>query len=760
MAENKKSVSRPGEWKPGSFIPRVSFTAYEHSEYSIRLKVRFLFYLLISLLIGVLSTLCMDLYLHTSSSARINFIGIIAAQVTLFGVLLICLYFLRKGRFHIAAHLLTIATLTTIWGVMFIDRSEPIMQLDTVILICGVLSMLPIVVTKKVQAIIGYILANIGILFLLVMYKSVTANLSYVVCVEYLTDSIIALVFIGVVVYNNFSINSRSIEKAEADIKEREAAESALRISEHKYRVLIENLNEATVLIDKDEVIQFVNKKFTEKLGYKLDDIIGRTTFDTFVPEEQKELVHEANSLRKFGISSQYELTLINRDGEQIPFLVSGAPIKDGDEIFSGSIATLTDITERKKIEDSIRASEERFRLLIESSPFAISVTDITGKYLLINTEYSLEFGFSQEEVIGKTPIELGMWPTEAQMQAIYTGLSESGKIEHYETTKFDKNGTEIPIYFSSRLVTMNGEPVVLSSLVNMTEKKKAEQVLERYRENLEQLVKQRTEELSEANEELLSINNELLAQREELQNALAELHLAQNQLIEAEKMASVGILAAGIAHEINNPLNFILGGVAGIEDYIQESMPGQMEELAPLISGIKMGVERASKIVTSLNHFSRSTDALDENCDVHSVIDNCLIMLENTLKHRVKITRDYSDVRFFVKGNEGKLHQAILNILTNANQAIDDEGTIIIHTLPDGDNVRIEIIDTGEGISSAILDKIFDPFFTTKEPGHGTGLGLSITYNIIKEHCGKIFVSSETAIGTRVMILLPLIKE
>ena len=280
----------------------------------------------------------------------------------------------------------------------------------------------------------------------------------------------------------------------------------------------------------------------------------------------------------------------------------------------------------------------------------------------------------------------------------------------------------------------------------------------------LEQAVKEKTvevmaqkEALQVINSELSSSNNELLKQREELEETLDSLKKTQNQLIRSEKMASLGILAAGVAHEINNPLNFIQGGVFRLESYFNDRLSDHLDEVAPMFDGIQTGISRAEAIVASLNHYSRQDEYPRSTYNMHLIIDNCLTILQNEIKHRIEIEKKYTDETFSLYGNEGKLHQAILNILANSCQAIEEKGKISISTKVSNNRLELCISDTGSGISEDDLPKIFDPFFTTKEPGKGTGLGLAITYNIIMEHHGTIEIDSKKGKGTQILLGLPL---
>lgn len=265
------------------------------------------------------------------------------------------------------------------------------------------------------------------------------------------------------------------------------------------------------------------------------------------------------------------------------------------------------------------------------------------------------------------------------------------------------------------------------------------------------------SEEIAESNMALSILNQDLEKSNENLTEALKNLQKTQEQLIQSEKMASLGVLSSGVAHELNNPLNFIKGGVNALGIQLQNLDGDKQREVKTYIDIINEGVNRASVILKGLNHFSRQADHQNERCDIHKILDNCLVILNNNLKHKVVIEKDYSVDLVVITGNEGKLHQAFLNILSNAEQAITDEGTITIKTRASGSAISVSIADTGCGISKENLVKISDPFFTTKAPGVGTGLGLSIAYKIIETHGGKISVLSEQNIGTEFLISLPL---
>lgn len=285
---------------------------------------------------------------------------------------------------------------------------------------------------------------------------------------------------------------------------------------------------------------------------------------------------------------------------------------------------------------------------------------------------------------------------------------------------------------------------------------------LHEHKENLEYLVSERTGELENAYEELKLLNDELikhneivLRQKDDIEKTMSHLKTVQSQLIQSEKMATLGILTAGVAHEINNPLNYIIGAYYGLDDYINEQMDNKDEPLAYLES-IKEGVGKIAKIVKGLHHFSNNNEELNDDCNMNTIINNCLVMLKNKLNENIKIVTNFNDDDAHFSGNLGKLHQAILNILNNSVEAIKNEGEISINSEADENSIYLSITDNGPGIKKEYLNMITDPFFTTKEPGEGTGLGLYIAFNIIKEHNGKMDFESEVGKGTKIRISLP----
>jgi signal transduction histidine kinase len=278
-----------------------------------------------------------------------------------------------------------------------------------------------------------------------------------------------------------------------------------------------------------------------------------------------------------------------------------------------------------------------------------------------------------------------------------------------------------------------------------------------RIKKMLNRSLNEQSFELTRLNKELNSSNDELRAQQEILKASLESLKNTQDQLIQTEKMASLGLLAADVAVEINNPLDHMQEGILALETYFKHRQKDQPNEITNFIEAIQEGVIRAAAIVNSMNEYSHEDDLSREMCDIRTIIENCLLMLQNETKDRIEIKKDYSIITNFLLCKQGKMNRALFNILTNAVDSIELQGIITISTMIENNSMIISIKDTGCGIPKEDLPKIFDPFFTTKDPGKGTGLGLSTCFNTIKEHQGTINVESEPGKGTTVRIILPL---
>lgn len=294
---------------------------------------------------------------------------------------------------------------------------------------------------------------------------------------------------------------------------------------------------------------------------------------------------------------------------------------------------------------------------------------------------------------------------------------------------------------------------------------------------------------------DLLRAMEERVAQRNnELAHAYDSLKASQAQLVQSEKMASLGQMVAGVAHEINTPLGYVRNNVEviretllGARDFVDDGrqllelladddadetalsnllmrQEQRIRELDPahvfgdideLCNDSLYGIEQIDELVRSLKDFSRVDQALVDDVAINSCIDNALTIGRNALKHKVEVIRQLGEVPT-IRCAPSQINQVLLNLLTNAAQAIDDQGKILIKSWADDTHVYASVEDNGRGIPEEILPSIFDPFFTTKPLGQGTGLGLAISYQIIQRHGGSIRVNSRAGVGTKFLISLP----
>ncbi|MCW3785635.1 YfiR/HmsC family protein [Plebeiibacterium sediminum] len=321
--------------------------------------------------------------------------------------------------------------------------------------------------------------------------------------------------------------------------------------------------------------------------------------------------------------------------------------------------------------------------------------------------------------------------------------------------------------------------------LISYRDKKKKNALLKKQKSEIEEQY-----DILKKNKNLIeSMMDELGDKNEELETTLEENKRIQNKLVQSEKMASLGVLSAGIAHEINNPINFVYAGINSLlrdfEDiepvinevskidiekdnlrekieYIQKLkeenyFDDAMEAIPDIIGDIKLGADRTAEIVKGLRNFTRMDKDTYENLDINNGLDTSLLLLKNKYKDRIEIIKNYDPELPQLLCYPGKINQAFLNILSNAVDAIKEKGTIWIATKATEESIDISIKDSGIGIPRDMQTRIFDPFFTTKAVGEGTGLGLSITFGIIEEHFGTIDVSSAPDTGSEFIIRLPL---
>jgi PAS domain S-box-containing protein len=445
---------------------------------------------------------------------------------------------------------------------------------------------------------------------------------------------------------------------------------------------------------------------------------------------------------------------------------------------------------------DALRRSEAKFRGLADTMASAVLVHN-EGKILYANRYVEALTGFSQKELRNMHFTEVihpeSLPLIEARAQARHAGTPLAPLCELRLNTR---DGRECWVELSAGMVEFDGAPAVIGTFTEITARRAAEEALRRAHDELEQLVEKRTSQLLAATQEMerdierrRTAEAEMTERNTQLAVLNQKLNEAQGQLMQSEKLASIGQLAAGVAHEINNPIGYVHSNLGSLEKYIEAALamldayagaeaaiadPGVLaqlqqikqerelaylrEDLPTLLAESKEGITRVRKIVQDLKDFSRADTAQTwEPADLHHCLDSTLSVVWNELKYKAEVIKEYGEPPE-VECVASQLNQVFMNLMVNAAHAIEGpRGRITLRTGVAAGNAWIEVSDTGKGIPPENLGRIFDPFFTTKPVGKGTGLGLSLAYGIVQKHHGKIEVASEVGVGTTFRVVLPI---
>ena len=497
------------------------------------------------------------------------------------------------------------------------------------------------------------------------------------------------------------------------DITDRKKFEKVLKDSEEKLRNLFERVRHGLFISAKEGKFLDCNQALLDMLEYPTKEEFLKIDIaqDLYTNPQDRKTFQER--IRKEGYVKDMEVEFRKKNGGKITVLLTAYPIKDEKGKVVGYQGINLDISERKRIENKLREANEFFMNLIESSVDGIIAADMKGDIFIFNKGAEALTGYNAEEVIGKLHITK-IYPEgvakEIMKKLRSTEYGGVGKFIPSQLKVLNKFGEEIHVQLSAALI-YDGKGQEIASVGIFTD----------------------------------------LRARLMMEKRLQETHL---QLVSSEKMASLGKLAAGIAHEINNPL----GGILIYSSLMMEDLPEEDSRRGDL-ARIVQEAGRCKEIVKSLLEFARQTEPKMEPTDLNRAINDGLFFLVNqALFHNIQIVKKLDSFLPFVRGNASQLKQVFMNIIVNAAEAMHGSGMLTITTspAPDRKTVLVEFTDTGEGIPEENFTRIFDPFFTTKEVGKGTGLGLATSYGIVEDHGGKIGVRSKVGEGTTFTIELP----
>ena len=518
-----------------------------------------------------------------------------------------------------------------------------------------------------------------------------------------------------------------------AQMQEQERIEALLQASMQRFRGLVENINDLLWEIDDAGRYTYVSPQVRAMLGCAPEELLGKTPVDLLPPIRAGQLVPVIDALlQRHEPFRGIEIAALHKDGHVVLMEANGVPVFDSSGEFAGYRGISRDITWRKEAEDE----KQRLLRVVEQADDLVIITSPQGGIEYVNPAFERITGYSREEVLGKT-----------------TGLLKSGLHD--------------AAFYQQMWQTIADGESFHAAIIN----------------------RRKDGELFHAEETISPLRDPAGNVTHYVCTAkdVTERHRMDEQLRQSDKLASIGQLAAGVAHEINNPIGFIISNLETLKGYLEplqqyisftESLYRQrstaeeqqllddmaarldiafiLQDLPPLIAESSEGADRVKQIVFDLKDFARPDENSLKEADLNRLIQSTVNIVRNELKYVAQLDLQLGELPPLVCIPQ-QINQVIANLLVNAAHAITHQGSITVRSWTEAECALFSIADTGHGIPEELLNKIFDPFFTTKEVGKGTGLGLTISYDIVHKHGGEISVNSASGVGTIFTIRLPL---
>ncbi len=511
------------------------------------------------------------------------------------------------------------------------------------------------------------------------------------------------------------------------DITERKQAREVEQLVNERLRAIFDSAMDAIILMDQEGLVVLWNQAAENMFGYSAFEAVGKDCHSMIMPETYREVFVQAfDEFRRTGtgaaIGRILELEAKHKSGSLVPVELSISAVRLGGH--PHAVEIVRDITERQRSDQLFQQTVFRYAAMLDTVPAMVYLKDIDHRYVAVNKAFRDIVGKTSREIIGKTVYDiLQRDVADEYHKADKAVMDGDHRVDDHEKQIRNDNGDTM--WISTTKVPLHDSQGLVNGMVGLVQD-------------------------------------------------VSDIHRSREQLVQSDKLAAIGTLAAGVAHEINNPIGFINSNLNTMQKYLQrtiehiESLPCDddtlNEEMKDITSDFGEAIEesiegagRIRDIVADLKSFSRVDKAGRENANLNDGIQSTLNIVWNELKYKCKVEKELGDIPdIYCMANQ--LNQVFMNLLMNAGHAIThDHGLIKIKTWADDSNVYVSIADNGTGIPRENMGKLFEPFFTTKDVGKGTGLGLSLAFDIVKKHGGQIDVKSEVGQGAEFTISLPL---
>jgi two-component system NtrC family sensor kinase len=495
------------------------------------------------------------------------------------------------------------------------------------------------------------------------------------------------------------------------DISKRKKQEEMLRASEDEFKTLFEHVPSGVFISSKEGKFLNANQALLDMLGYESKEEFLNIDLpkDLYVRPEDRRTFQEM--MERDGRVIDYEVEFKRKDGSTIPILLTGHARYDRSGNIIGYEGLNVDLTQRKLMEKEVREAYDFMNKIVQSSPNAITATDMKGNILIWNQAAEETLGYKAADVIGKMNIRK-IYPegiARKVMQMLRSEESgEVGRLNSYPMVYVRRDDEVVEGNLSAAIIydAKGNEIASVGSFVDLRD-------------------------------------------RLQMERALRD---TQEQLLQSEKLAAMGRLTSQIAHELNNPLY----GIMNTLELLKSEIPADNRRRKILEMALSETI-RLSDLLRKMLSFSKPDQEERHPVDLNSVLDEILLLHEKQLKENdINISASFAEGLDLVVASKNQLRQVFLNMVANARDAMPDGGTLSVVTGCNKETVFVEVSDTGTGIREEHLGKIFDSFFTTKGEVKGVGLGLSVCYGFIKDHGGDIEVKSQVGEGTTFVISLP----